>query len=118
LAARWQNDNLLNCGTTLIAATTADGIVMAADDLMYAEQSGQAIPLKNGFHKVFVADKNILIGSAALMLDQTIEYQFEDWITEFIETQQGTLAFKRPSDIAAALEIKTSGRHTAQESGS
>lgn len=39
-------------GTSLICLATEDGVFLAADDLVYAERDGQAIPLQRDFRKV------------------------------------------------------------------
>jgi 20S proteasome alpha/beta subunit len=96
---------VLNFGTTLIAVAIPDGIVMAADDLMYSEQGGEPSPLRNGVHKVFAVGQNILIGSAGLLSHSGIEYQIENWMAEFVDAHDDA-STKRPSDIAAALETK------------
>src|SRR5271157_1609240 len=97
-------------GTTLMAVMTVDGIVMAADDLVYAEKGGTVIPSENGVQKVFVLGNNILIGSAALMRHAGIKYKFEDWISEFIRVHQSSDGVNLPSETASDLERKM--RHT------
>jgi hypothetical protein len=89
-------------GTTLIAVATDDGIVMAADDLVYVEKGGEVIPSFHGVQKVFVAAENILIGSAGMMANSQIEYKFDDWISRFIESNCSGPG-KLPSDVASAL---------------
>ena len=101
-------------GTTLITRPTEDGIVMAADDLAYAEQGGQAIPCRNRVQKVFAVD-NILIGSAGVVFHKQCEYELENWVADFIEMQHCT-PNKRPSDVAAALEEKMRRTFKAVES--
>jgi hypothetical protein len=91
-------------GTTLITIAINDGIIMAADDLIHAEENGQAIPVQDGVRKVFVMD-NILIGSAGLMTHRRTKYQFQDWIADFIQAHHG-IPNKRPRDIADALDTK------------
>jgi hypothetical protein len=89
-------------GTTLIAIKHVDGIVMAADDLMYTEVGGHATPQRDRVQKIFPMGDNILIGSAGVLSHPTIHYWFEDWLKQFIENHQGTTS-KRPSDVADAL---------------
>jgi hypothetical protein len=101
-------------GTTLYVACTEDGIVMAADDLMYEEQRGEAVPLANEVFKVVAFDK-VLIGTAGVMLYSTIKYEFQDWITTFVHAQQGGTP-KSPLAIAEALYDKM--RTTFQPIGS
>lgn len=98
-----KHDTSFERGTTLIAVATDGGIVMAADDLAYAEKCGEAVPRRQDLQKVFVAAENILIGSAGAMSNPQIKYEFKDWITAFIETHRSTDASKLPSDIALDL---------------
>ena len=53
-------------GTSLLCVATDDGIFLAADDLVYAEQEGIAVPRGYDFRKVGATDK-VLIGTAGLM---------------------------------------------------
>ncbi len=53
-------------GTSLFCVATDDGIFLAADDLVYSEQDGMAVPLGHDFRKVGATDK-VLIGTAGLM---------------------------------------------------
>ena len=92
-------------GTTLIAARTADGILMAADDLMYAQQGGNSVPIAECVQKVFISKQNILIGTAGVMSFPQIKYEAQDWIAAFINAQHAD-TFQRPSDIASALHVK------------
>jgi hypothetical protein len=101
-----EDGNLPYRGTTLITVATEDGIVMAADDLVYAKQGGQTVPALKGIQKVFIVDSNVLIGSCGLMMHRPIKYDFKDWLSEFIQAHQTTSAAKRPSDVATALEVK------------
>jgi hypothetical protein len=39
-------------GTSLICLAVEDGIFLAADDLVYSERDGQAVPLERDFGKV------------------------------------------------------------------
>lgn len=77
---------------------------MAADDLMYTEENGKPIPMQTGVIKVIALDK-ILIGSSGIMLCPPIEYEFKNWIAEFIDSQRNT-ADKRPNTVAEAVYTK------------
>jgi hypothetical protein len=102
-----QHEDLSLCsGTTLIVIATEDGILMAADDLVYVERGGEAIPALDQVQKVVAMGENILIGTCGMAWHRSIEYKFEDWIVEFIETHGGSTRGNRPSDVAAALEQK------------
>jgi hypothetical protein len=91
-------------GTTLFTLSTTDGIVMAADDLMYTEQDSQVIPMATGISKVFAFD-TVLIGGAGIILCEPLKYALQDWISDFIQAQRGA-ADKRPNAIAEALHAK------------
>ncbi len=91
-------------GTTLYTISTPDGILMAADDLMYSEQDGKTVPLANGVSKVFVMD-NVLIGSAGILLWEPLEYKLQGWIADFIEAHRSA-SDKRPSSVAEAIHAK------------
>ncbi len=91
-------------GTTLIVLATDDGLLIAADDIMYREQEGQAIPVKQNVRKVW-AMGNIMIGSSGILFCPEIEYEFENWIANFIEAHRGATD-KLPSDIAEAIHVK------------
>ena len=95
-------------GTSLITAVTDHGIVMAADDLVYSEKDGQAIPGPQRLQKVFVFAQNILIGTAGVGVFPEGEYEADNWIIEFIQSQTAKECFHRPSDVAAALLTKAS----------
>jgi len=94
-------------GTTLITLAVPEGVVMAADDLVYEYEleTGKATPLERGARKVY-AMGSILIGSSNTMrcscsgrlvskdepqesIDVSIEYKFEDWIVDFIRERRG-----------------------------
>lgn len=92
-------------GTTLISLATDDGILMAADRLVYAVVDGQAVPRHQGFPKVFATGSNILIGSAGMMIIPEVRYHIQDWIAEFVQPQESAPA-KRPDEIATALREK------------
>ena len=91
-------------GTTLFTLSTPDGIVMAADDLIYTEENGKPIPKQTGVVKVVVCDK-VLIGSSGIMFCPPVEYEFKNWIADFIESQRGATD-KRPNAIAEAVYAK------------
>jgi hypothetical protein len=82
--------------------------------LLHADHGGEAIPVLDGVQKVFVAENNILIGSAGIIILKSIEYEFKTWITEFIETHHGAPS-KRPSDFAAMLDQKMRETFHAEE---
>lgn len=122
-------------GTTLIVQGISEGVVMVADDLIYARRDGVAVPVETA-RKVF-AFGSVLIGSAeTLRVSEPIDadmlplmaehypiapgagegtnpawitYRFEDWIIEFIREQR-TKAPDNPMSIAKALDSKM--RHT------
>jgi 20S proteasome alpha/beta subunit len=48
-------------GTSVIAITTADGVVVAANDLVYADRDGQAVPVYEHVQKV-VTSGGIIVG--------------------------------------------------------
>lgn len=77
---------------------------MAADDLIYSEKDGQAIPLERNARKVWPMG-NVIIGTAGIMLFRPIEYKFEGWITEFIEVHRARPG-EFPSDVAQAIYKK------------
>jgi hypothetical protein len=88
---------LLATGTSLICLATEDGVFLAADDLVYAEREGQAIPLQRDFRKVG-AINTTLIGTAGLMVHHDIKYDFNDLIPEL---EKGLGATDRlPSSVA------------------
>ncbi len=80
-----------------------EGIIMAADDLVYVEKGGTPIPTLYGVSKVRVAAENILIGSVGMMTHPKIKYSFDVWVSSFIETQRNCGTIQRPSEFAAAL---------------
>jgi hypothetical protein len=92
-------------GTSLITLATAEGIVVAADDLMYVEKEGKAIPIELRMRKVFTVESNLLIGSAGTVKNKSIEYHLENWIADLIAEQHST-SVKRPSDMAHAINAK------------
>jgi hypothetical protein len=77
---------------------------MAADDLMYSEQEGKAIPMATGVPKVFAFD-SILIGSAGIAFCDPLKYKLQDWITDFIHAQRSATD-KRPKAVAEAIHAK------------
>jgi hypothetical protein len=106
-------------GTTLILFAVGEGVVMAADDLIYALLDGKPIPAERNVRKVF-AMGNILIGTAGIMRAKqngqltaigetpqtvSIEYKFEDWIVEFIRAHRSA-SDNDPQVIADALNTK------------
>jgi hypothetical protein len=108
-----------NRGTTLIVIAIGDGVVMAADDLVYTLKDGVAVPAERNVRKVF-ATGNVLIGTAGTMrakksgqliavgeTPQTvvIKYKFEDWIIEFIQRQRRA-SDNDPEAVANDLDAK------------
>lgn len=109
-------------GTTLITLAVPEGVVMAADDLVYEqEQGGEAVPSERGVRKLY-AMGSVLIGSSGMMrsscggrlvsreqpensIDVSIEYKFEDWVVDFIRANRGT-GDSSPKVIADALYEK------------
>lgn len=90
-------------GTSLICFATEHGIFLAADDLVYAEQEGQAIPFHRDFHKVG-AINNTLIGTAGLLIHTDIGYDVNRWIPElFSELQTGD---GLPSSVGEKIHTK------------
>jgi len=86
-----------------------EGVAVGADDLIYGLESGVVVPMFTGVRKVFVSD-NIIIASAQLISARlgnpvVLEYQFKDWISEFIRRQRGA-PDKHPNAIAAAMYQK------------
>ena len=72
-----------------MAYATEDGLVMAADDLLYSEKAGKAVAAIDCAQKVFVAENNILIGSAGMMAYRHIQYEFTPaGFPDFIEKQR------------------------------
>jgi len=93
-------------GTSLIAVALSEGAVVAADALLYGVKDGVAVPTHKDFKKVFASD-NIIIASAATMIYKragtfAFEYEFENWISEFISLQTGA-PDKNPTAIAEAI---------------
>jgi len=84
-------------GTSLICLATEDGVFLAADDLVYAERNGQAVPLQRDFRKVG-AINTTLIGTAGLMIHHNINYDVNDWIPE-LEKELG-VTDGLPSSVA------------------
>jgi hypothetical protein len=68
-------------GTSVTCLATEDGVFLAADDLVYAEREGQAIPLQRDFRKVGAINIT-LIGTAGLMIHHDIKYDVNDLIPE------------------------------------
>lgn len=106
-------------GTALIMLAISEGVVMAADDLVYRLDAGTPVPAETNVRKVF-AMGNILIGTAGVLrckqsapisaereAPQTvsIEYKFEDWIVEFIRARRNT-SDNDPETVANALDAK------------
>jgi hypothetical protein len=106
-------------GTALIVLAVNEGVVMVADDLVYALKGGVAVPAERNVRKIFAAG-NILIGTAGTMrakqsgqltavgeAPQTvaIEYKYEDWIVEFIRGQRSA-SDSDPEAVADALYTK------------
>jgi len=79
-------DSMKCCGagTALLCFATEHGIFLAADDLVYAEQEGHAIPLHRDFRKVG-AINNTLIGTAGLLIHTDIGYDVNRWIRRTIQ---------------------------------
>jgi hypothetical protein len=107
-------------GTSHITLAIAQGVVMAADDLVYYPQSSVAIPAERNVRKVFEIGNNILIGTAEIMRAEesrrlvahgetpqtiAIKYKFEDWIIEFIKGQRHA-SDNDPEAVANALYAK------------
>jgi len=90
-------------GTSLITAAVREGILIAADDLVFGESEGRIISVRTGVQKVVIAYKNLLIGSAGLLEGRKIKYKFENWIADFIEEHSGDPQ-KRPLDLANAIQ--------------
>jgi hypothetical protein len=76
--------HLAAIGTSLICLATEDGILLAADDLVYAEHEGQALPLQRDFRKVG-AINSTLIGTAGLMIHADINYDLNEWFPELLK---------------------------------
>jgi len=90
-------------GTSLICLATEEGVFLAADDLVYAEHEGQAIPLQRDFRKVG-AINTTLIGTAGLMIDTDIKYDVNDWIPALVN--EGATPDGLPSSVADKIYRK------------
>lgn len=88
-------------GTSLVCLATEDGLFLAADDLVYTEHDGQAMPLEQDYRKVG-AINNILIGTAGLMIHREIGYVLNDWIAELF-AELGATPNGLPSSVAVSV---------------
>jgi hypothetical protein len=97
---------LFNTGTSLLCMATDDGTILAADDLVYAEQNGMAVPRGHDFRKVGATDK-ILIGTAGLMemVHDNFEYRAGAFSNELLnEFERAPAAL--PSSVAERIHQK------------
>jgi hypothetical protein len=88
-------------GTSLICVAIDDGVFLAADDLVYVERDGQALPLSTNFRKVCGTER-ILIGTAGLMVHTDIKYDVQVWVRDFINTHAASLS-EIPSSVAEGI---------------
>ncbi len=79
---------------------------MAADDLLYSVKDGEAVPTHEHVRKFFPFSNNIIIGTAAILIHPGIKYEFQQWISAFVESQNAASAFNRPENTAIALKEK------------
>jgi hypothetical protein len=93
-------------GTTLICLATEDGVFLAADDLMYVEREGQAVPHQRDFRKVGATD-NVLIGTAGLMVmvHPAFKYLVTDWTTDLLNKLED-IHNELPSSVAERIYQK------------
>jgi hypothetical protein len=88
-------------GTSLVCVATDDGVFLAADDLVYVERDGEALPLSTNFRKVCGTER-ILIGTAGLMVHTDIKYDVQVWVRDFINTHAASLS-EFPSSVAQGI---------------
>jgi hypothetical protein len=87
---------------------------MAADDLVYVEKDGQAIPRYEEVQKVFVSGGNVLVGSSGVVLHPETEYKHDDWISTLIKSD-AALPLNHPSDIAERIKDKARSTFKAED---
>lgn len=90
-------------GTTLYLDFNDSAIVLAVDSLGHYGSADRPVPAQGNFKKFAVLEDRFVVATVGMLYSPEIEYEFEDWVSNWVTAKLGAISPKTPYHIALSL---------------